>query len=443
MLLTEKFKPIIESANYASLTSSEAIAMAALLENQEKEETRLVAEGTVSGDIAQFTPILIPMVRRVYPSLIANEIAGVQPLALPTGYLYAMTSKYLGDSTNSIGSSELAQIVVVANAANYPVGGNISAASGATGVVKYVEGKNLLVKLGNATLFVKGDNVDNTVTFSATDTTVSDTFSNQAMFTKVLKNYTGPMATATAETLGDGMKEMGFNIERKSVEAMSRKLKGKYTLEMFQDMKAMHGLDAEKELMDLMAMELQLETDREMINLANATAAASGDVTISTFDGRWEIEKYRMLAIKIANESREIGRLTRKGAGNTMIVSPKVATCLDQLGSYTLAPVKSGVDSVLSGIRPQVGTFDGKYKVIVDNFAESDYVNVLYKGANNKDSGIFFLPYVGASFIKTVDPVSGQPAVILSSRYATGTNPLNPETYLRNFAVNFGSTSLA
>ena len=186
-----------------------------------------------------------------------------------------MTSKYLGDSTNSIGSSELAQIVVVANAANYPVGGNISAASGATGVVKYVEGKNLLVKLGNATLFVKGDNVDNTATFSATDTTVSDTFSNQAMFTKVLKNYTGPMNTATAETLGAGMKEMGFNIERKSVEAMSRKLKGKYTLEMFQDMKAMHGLDAEKELMDLMAMELQLEIDREMIGLANATAELS------------------------------------------------------------------------------------------------------------------------------------------------------------------------
>lgn len=434
MLLTEKFQPILESANFAPLNSSEKLMMAQLLENMEKDEARMLAEGTLTADIAPFTPILIPLVRRVYPNLIANEIAGVQALSTPTGYLYAMVSNYTGDSINKISPTSKGQIVVLDDVSALTVGGAITAGSGATGTVTYIEDNNVLVAVAGATMFVAGDTVGTA--------TVEATFSNENGFYKVLKKYTGPMATATAEGLGNDMKEIGFDIKRAMAEAKSRKLKGRYTLEMMQDLKAQHGLDAETELMNLMSMELQLELDREIIAKANELATVTPDAIVDAYAGRWEIEKYRGLGIKISNEAREVGRLTRKGAANTMIVSPKVATALEAIGSFTLAPVKGSVDATVSGITPNIGMFDNKYKVITDNFASSDYVNVLYKGANSKDAGMFFAPYAGASFIKTVDPTNGQPSIILSSRYDIVANPLNPEMYFRSFDVNFSSTIL-
>jgi len=434
MLLTEKFQPILESTKYATLNSSEKLMMAQLLENMEKDEARMLAEGTLTADIAPFTPILIPLVRRVYPNLIANEIAGVQALSTPTGYLYAMVSNYTGTSVNKISPTSKGQIIVLDNVSGITVGGTITAGSGATATVTYVEGNNVLVAVTGSTLFVSGDTVGSA--------TVDATFSNENGFYKVLKGYTGPMATGVAEALGNDMKEIGFDIKRTMAEAKSRKLKGRYSLEMMQDLKSQHGLDAEAELMGLMSMELQLELDREIIAKANDLATVTPDAVIDAFAGRWEIEKYRGLGIKISNEAREIGRLTRKGAGNTMIVSPKVATALEAIGSFTLAPVKGSVDGVVSGVTPNIGMFDNKFKVITDNFAESDYVNILYKGANSKDAGMFFAPYQGASFIKTVDPTNGQPSIILSSRYDIVSNPLNPEMYFRSFDVNFGNTIL-
>ena len=417
--------------------------MAQLLENLEKENERSVNEGTMTSDIAQFTPILVPLVRRVYPNLIANEIAGVQALNMPSGYLYAMVSTYTGSTTAPITPAAKGQILVLDDVSGFSVGSDISTAGGAHGVVMYIEDKNVLIKNTSTTLFISTDVVDNAAVFVAGVAVCEGTYSNEAGFQKVLKYYTGPMATSVAEALGNDMKEIGFDIRRTLAEAKSRKLKGKYTLEMFQDLKSMHGLDAEKELMDLMAMELQLEIDREVIAKANSLATIVPDAVVNAYQGRWEIEKYRGLAIKIANEAREIGRLTRKGSGNTMLVSPKVATALDQIGTFTLAPVKGGVDSVLSGVSPSIGMFDNKYKTITDNFATSDYVNVLYKGNNSKDAGMFFAPYQGASFLKLVDPTNGQPSLVLSSRYDIVSNPLNPETYFRSFNCNFGSTILA
>ena len=435
MLLTEKFQPILESDKFTPLNSSEKLMMAQLLENMEKDEARSLSEGTLTADIAQFTPILIPLVRRVYPNLVANEIAGVQALSTPTGYLYAMVSNYTGDSINKISPTNRGQILVLDDVTGIAIGDVLTAVSGATGVVSYIEDMNVLVGVTGAQLFVATDVIGTA--------TVEATFSNENGFQKVLKGYTGPYATSAAEALGNDMKEIGFDIRRAMAEAKSRKLKGRYSLEMMQDLRAQHGLDAEAELMSLMSMELQLELDREIIAKANALSTATPDAVIAGYAGRWEIEKYRGLGIKISNEAREIGRLTRKGAGNTMIVSPKVATALEAIGSFTLAPVKGGVDSVISGVTPSIGYFDGKYKVITDNFATSDYANVLYKGANTKDAGVFFAPYQGASFIKTVDPISGQPSIILSSRYDIVANPLNAETYFRSFNVNFGSTILA
>lgn len=436
MLLTEKFQPILESDKFAPLASSEKLMMAQLLENMERDEARMLAEGTLTADIAPFTPILIPLVRRVYPNLIANEIAGVQALNTPTGYLYAMVSNYTGDSVNKLAPTSKGQIIVLDDVSGIAVGDVVTATSGASGKVAYIEDKNVLVGLVGTSLFVATDTIGTA--------TVEATFTNENGFQKVLKGYTGPYATSAAEALGNDMKEIGFDIRRTMAEAKSRKLKGRYSLEMMQDLKSQHGLDAETELMNLMSMELQLELDREIIAKARSLATATPDAVINGYAGRWEIEKYRGLGIKIANEAREIGRLTRKGAGNTMIVSPKVATALEAIGSFTLAPVRgSAVDGVSSGVTPSIGMFDGKYKVITDNFATSDYVNVLYKGANSKDAGMFFAPYQGASFIKTVDPTSGQPSIILSSRYDIVANPLNPESYFREFAVNTSGTILA
>jgi len=443
VLLTEKFKEELDSKKYAPLAGSDRGIMAQLLENQTLEVEKLISEGTLTGDIATFTPILVPMVRRVYPQLVAHQLAGIQPMSMNSGYLYAMTSRYTGTGVNGITPTKNGQILTLVDATGFVVGGSVSTAAGATGTIVYVEGNNILVTLVSGT-FAAGDDVDNAAPFVAKATDVAETYSNENGFKKVLKGYTGPMATATAETLGSSMKEIGFDITRVLAEAQSRKLKGRYTPEMFTDLKNMHGMDAEQELMDLMAMELQLEIDREIVAAVNGIATVTGDAIINSYQGRWEIEKYRSLGIKISNESRAIGQLTRRGAGNTLVVSPKVAVALEQIGSFKLAETASTVNPQISGFNPSnIGTFDNKYTVVTDNFADSDYATVLYKGAGNRDAGVFFAPYVGASFVKTMDPETGNPNLILSSRYAVVNNPLNPETYARTFGVNFGSTVLA
>lgn len=444
MILTEKHQDLLESTKYAPLSESEKGIVAQLLENQEAESAKLMNESTLSGDIAQFTPILVPIVRRVMPSLMGNNLVGVQALNMPTGYLYAMVSRYTNNSLSPITPTNKAQILVVASASAFTVGGDVTAASGATGVVEYIEGLNILVKLTSTIKFAAGDAIDNANPWAAGETTVTGVYSNEARFLKVLKNYSGPYATSAAEALGKDMKELGFDIARTTAEAKSRKLKGKYTVEMFQDLKSMHGLDAESELMDMMSTELQLEIDREIVTRVNDIAVSTADVVVDSFDGRWAIEKMRSLGIKISNEAREIGRLTRRGAGNTIIVSPKTAVALEQIGSFVLAPSGKQVDASGSGITSSVmGTYDNRFKVAVDNFADKDYATVLYKGASNKDAGLFFAPYVGLSFTKVVDPDSGQPAVILNTRYDIVANPLNPEFYFRSFDVDFTGTVLA
>lgn len=440
MLLTEKFAKEIDSAKYAEVAEADKVNLAQLFENHEKEMK--LSESIMSADVALFTPILVPLVRRVYPALVANDLVGIQSLNMPTGYLYAMTNRYVGNSINSVKPAANGQIVTVVDASSFVVGGNITSDAGAAGKVVYIEGKNILVNLVGTTLFQDGDSIDNASPYAAEATTVSVTYSNQSMFKKILPGYSGPYATSAGEALGNDMMEVGFDIERTMAEAKTRKLKAKYTIELFQDLKAMHGLDGEKELMDLMAMELKLGIDREVVAKIAETATVTADANINSYQGRWEIEKYRSLAIRLSNESRIIGQETRKGGGNTMLVSGKVATALEQLGGFILSPVKNGLDSVMAGITPSVGTFDGRYKVVVDNFATSDYATVMYKGATNKDAGLFFAPYQMANVVKTVDPTSGQPAVIIASRYDIVKNPMNPETYIRTMGVNFSGTVL-
>lgn len=451
MLLTEKFEKELLSENYAPISKNDMSTMALILENEEKAIDQLVSEGTVASDIQGFTNILLPLTRRVYPKLIANELLGVQPMTGPTGFIYAMKYRYTGtshlvDGEVNISPANRGQILVVDSIAGLVKGANITGSgdNGAFDVtVAYVEGNKVLVKhndsatVTSATI-IPGDSFD----VDAVTINVSGSFSNEAGFKQILKNYTGPVDTATGERLAGDMKEVGFTIERKSIEAKTRKLKGEYTLEMYQDLKAQHGMSADNEIMSLMSQEMQMEMDREIVDFVNGNATQTTDLNIKDADGRWEVEKYRMLAIRIANEAREIGRLTRKGAGNILLVSPKVAVALETIGSFQAAPVSSNVDSVSAGV-VVAGTFDSRFKVVVDQFAESEYCTVLYKGADRRDAMGFFAPYVPAAFQKVSHELSGQPAIILTQRYGLDTNPLNPEHYARSFAVNFNNTVLA
>ena len=450
MLLTEKFQKELLSEKYAPISRNDMSTMALILENQEKAIEQMISEGTVASDIQGFTNILLPLTRRVYPQLIANELLGVQPMTGPTGFIYAMKYRYTGtshlvDGEVNIAPSNRGQILVVDSIAGMTKGTAVTG-TGDNGsfnaTVAYVEGNKILVRHNDnvtttSATIIPGDSFE----IGGVTVNVSSAFSNEAGFMQILKYYTGPVSTAAGERLAGDMKEVGFTIERKSIEAKTRKLKGEYTLEMYQDLKSQHGLSADDEIMSLMSQEMQLEMDREIVDFVNKNATQTPDLNIKNADGRWEIEKYRMLAIRIADEAREIGRLTRKGAGNISLVSPKVAVALETIGSFTVAPVSSTVDGVSAGV-VVAGTFDSRYKVVVDQFAEYEYCTVIYKGTDRRDAMGFFAPYVPAAFQKVQHELSGQPAIILTQRYGLDTNPLNPEHYARSFAVNFNNTIL-
>lgn len=417
----ENIQALLESSKYTPLSASDTAAMKLMLENTEKEHDRLVAEGTLSGDVAQFTPILMPMVRRVYPNLIANELLGVQPMAMPTGFIYALTNQYTG--TADEGTNGNLKIIKVT-------------AGDASGIAIYSEGQLHLVPK-DADL---------------TGLTVAATYTNEAAFGRILKGYTGTYTTAAAERLARDMREVGFSISKKSVEAKSRALKGQYTVEMYQDLKSQHGLLADEEIMSLMSYEMQAEIDREIVDFVNANATQLADTAFGASvgtDGRWEIERYRTQAIRISREAAQIGLDTKRGQGNILLVSPKVATMLEQVGTFQVATQASAVNAPVSG--GVAGTFDGRYKVVIDQYATSDYVTVLYKGADRRDAMGFFAPYVPMSFTKVTNADSGQPAVIAKTRYALDTIPgvESPTStdraskYARSFGVDFANTVLA
>lgn len=437
---------LIESSKYVPLSASDSAAMKLMLENTEKEHNRLMAEGTLSGDVAQFTPILMPMVRRVYPGLIANEILGVQPMTMPTGFIYALVNQYIGDDVNKLSP------LVQHSGTQSP----LHADGSLRGSIAVVDDASGLTVGSNGVLYVEGNKVliDGVATVGGTIGTakVQAVYTNEAAFGRILKNYTGSYSTAAAEQLGRDMKEVGFSIAKKSVEAKSRALKGQYTVEMYQDLKAQHGLMADEEIMSLMSYEMQAEIDRECVDFVNGVATQLPDTTFTASatdgTGRWEIEKYRTQVIRISREAAQIGLDTKRGQGNIIICSPKVVTMFEQVGSFRVAAQDNNAKQPISG--GVAGTFDGRFKVVVDQYATSDYITVLYKGADRRDALGFFAPYVPMSFTKVTNVDSGQPAVIAKTRYALDTIPGissaisndRASKYARSFGVNFQNTVL-
>ena len=437
--MNEKFKDLLESTKYAPLNGSDKNAMGLLLENAQRDLDQLISEGTLAGDVAQFTPILMPMVRRVYPTLIANELLGIQPMTMPTGFIYALTNQYIGTNNNNANPNSAAVVVELSGATTKVEGDTVFT----NGKVLYVEGKKVLIAGGTGVTVGAAIEVG---------VTVAGIFTNEASFKRIFKNYTGSYTTAAGEALGKDMKEIGFSISKKSVEAKVRALKGRYSVEMYQDLKAQHGLLADEEIMSLMSYEIQAEIDREVVDFVNANSTILADTafTADSTDGtgRWEIEKYRREVIRISKEAAQIGIDTKRGQGNTLLVSPRFATMLEQVGKFKVAEQLSGVSAPVSG--GVAGTFDGRFKVIIDQYATSDYCTVLYKGADRRDAMGFFAPYVPLSFQKVTNTDSGQPAIIAKTRYALDTIPGvesatsndRAKTYSRSFGIDFTNTIL-
>ena len=468
--LNESIEKLLESDKYSPLSETEKHTLAAVMETTIKDTEQQIAEGTIAADIAMFTPFLLPMLRRIYPALIANELLGVQPMSGPTGFIYNLTNRYVGDQANPINPNVQAQVLDL----NGPkaVGDTLTGAtSGATGTVVYVEPANhtfqnsapggtnptgsqtfpnsvvnrVLVELDpGSAKFIAGEDVDG----GTTSTTA--VYSNAASWQAIMPNYSGTYTTAEGEirgTVGNEMAEVGIAVERKQVEARTRKLRAEYTIEMYQDLKAMHGILADQELMSLMGYEIKAETDREIVDFVNSYATPESDFVIRDFTSvgrsRWEIEDYRLFAAKLSDMSREIGRLNRRGAANKLLVSPKVLTMLEQIGGFNDSPVASNVNPQIAN-PSVVGRFDNKFSVVVDNYAQAEYATLLYKGSNQDAMGVY-APYTPVQIQKVTHVTTGQPALIAMTRYGLATNPWVDECksmgganpYAKTIAVDF------
>ena len=422
--LIEKHAKLIESAKMPEINENAKGAMSVILENQSKEQSTLV-EGTLSGDIAKYNKIFMPMVRLAVPELVGHHVVGVQPLAGPTGFIYAAGFKYVGTSTAKIETEEVSFIVETA-------ADNTAALDDVVGdyTVIYVKGKLALVKAATGTVApVVGDDIGGVIT---------GVYSNSMFFGKLLPEYAGPYTTADGEKLAKDMPEIAFTVTQTSVSAVSRKLKALYTVEMLQDLQAMHGLNGDKELMTAMASELKFSIDREILRNVNNWATPATNLVIKDFgSARFDAESFNHFAFKVIKEANDIAVTTHKGAGNVLICSPTVGSMIEGLDAF-----KSMTGGTLGGSKV-IGTYLGK-KVIIDVDATSDYMTVVYKGTNAQDAIGFYSPYVAVWATNTVDPVSGQPALILGTRSAVTENPNNSVAkYGRRFEIDFAGTVLA
>ena len=443
---SNKIRDLLESTEYSPLTESEKVVLSTVLENTAKDAQSNfnLSEGTVTGDIATFTPILLPLVRRTVPLLIANQLLGVQPMTMSTGYLYALVNTYSGDdSTLKIDPNHKGAII---KCDAEPTDLNVGDTFNTDWKCIHKEGLFVLALKGATELHI------NTETIGTTAKAVA-IYSNEAAFGNILQNYTGPYTTAAGEKLGKDMKEVGFTVIKKAIEAKTRALKGKWTVEMYQDLQAQHGLYADNELINLMSYEIQAEIDREVVNFVNANATQLPDTEFTAQNsqiptGRWDMERYRTEVVRLAKEAAMVGIQTKRSNANILLCSPKVCTMLEQVGGFKLAPSKSEIGQPIAGV---AGVFDNKFKVIVDQYAQNDYCTVLYKGVSANDAMGFFAPYVPVSFTKVTDQDSGQPGVICKTRYALTTIPgiTDPNsndraaTYARSWGIDFTNTTLA
>jgi hypothetical protein len=396
--LVKKWAPVLDHEGAAPIKEQyRREVTAVLLENQEIEMRRgreamgelneaapanAVGSYGDTGGFAKFDPVLISLVRRAMPQLIAYDVCGVQPMTQPTGLIFAMKSRY---STQG----------------------------------------------GTEALFNEAD-----TDFSGTGTHAGSTWNPGS-------NTTGTgLTTSAAERLGQGgtgdgsFGAMAFSIEKRSVTAKTRALKAEYSIELAQDMKSVHGLDAEGELSNILSTEILSEINREVIRTIYKTAkvgAAVGTTTAGTFDldtdsnGRWSVEKFKGLLFQIEREANAIAQQTRRGRGNFIICSSDVASALAMAGVLDYAPALNTSLNVDEASTTFAGVLNGKYKVYVDpytaNQGTTQFFTMGYKGSSAFDAGLFYCPYVPLQMVRAVDPNSFQPKIGFKTRYGLVANP--------------------
>lgn len=360
--------------------------------------------GDGNPQMAGYDPVLINLVRRAMPQLIAFDVCGVQPMSQPTGLIFAMKSRY--------------------NAQNGPE-------------ALY----NEAVTSHSGTGFHKPEYTGEPP-FTSANWADAVTFDGEGNPEIDLTKYDAGfgMTTAEAESRGTGAdnqwNQMAFSIEKTSVVAQSRVLKAEYTMELAQDLKSVHGLDAEAELSNILATEILSEINREIIRDIYLTAkwgAQSGTVRKGVFDldvdsdGRWSAEKYKGLMYRIEREANAIGQMTRRGRGNFIICSADVASALQMAGMLDYAPAVQNNLNVDDTQSTFAGILNGKYKVFIDpytaNMSDNQYFVVGYKGNSAYDAGMFYCPYVPLQLVKSIDPNSFQPKIGFKTRYGIAFNP--------------------
>ena len=351
-----------------------------------------------SGDFHQ---IAIPMVRRTFPELVAHDIVGVQPMTGPVGLAFAL--RFRAGNTY--------------NPQEYPSGSIVPAEANRN-------------ELGY-------NSID--PWYSGTTTPTSGGFITAAG--ELLGSGADGTGAAADAGLGIGsyaaISEVNMTVEKAQVEAKTRKLRSRWSLEVAQDLKAMHGLDLEDEMMDVLAYEITAEIDREIINKVNEVAVAStwNYATLTDADGRWQAEKFRTLYSNIVRKANLIAVNTRRGAGNFVVVSPMVCAALEGLSSFVLWPVDGQINSLVTGVS-KIGSLDGRITVYRDTFAASDYATVGYKGPSEYDAGVIYLPYVQLLVSKTIFEQSFHPTVGLMSRYALYEHIFGSNLYYQRITIN-------
>jgi hypothetical protein len=401
--LVEKWNPVLNEESAGNISDKHKRAVTAvMLENTEKalNEERMITEAaptnSTGGNINNWDPILISLVRRAAPNLVAYDLAGVQPMSGPTGLIFAMKSKY-----TSQGGTE-----ALFNEADTAFSGTqVAGANGAAGP------SGLDVGNPNSPHTIDSDRVT---------------------------GHTGTgMGTDSAEALGDttsnSFNEMGFSIEKATVTAKSRALKAEYSLELAQDLKAIHGLDAESELANILSTEILAEINREVIRTINSQAkngAQTSNCTVkgvfdltSDADGRWSVEKFKGLMVQIEREANTIAKQTRRGKGNVIMCSSDVATALAAAGMLDYTPAISANLNVDDTGNLFAGVLNGRTKVFIDPYATTDYVTVGYKGTNPYDAGVFYCPYVPLTMMRAVGENNFQPKIGFKTRYGMASNP--------------------
>jgi len=401
--LQEKWQPVLDHPDLPKIEDSYKRAVTTvILENQERavrEDRAFLAEAApvnaTGSSVDNWDPVLISLVRRAMPNLIAYDVCGVQPMTGPTGLIFAMKSRYATQ-----GGTE-----ALFDEADTDFGARDAA--GGSGSPDAQSGSN------PATL---------------NDSPSAGTYTTGSGFT-----------TAQAETLGDGtdeFAEMAFSIDKVTVTAKSRALKAEYTMELAQDLKAIHGLDAETELANILSSEILAEINREVVRVIYSHAKAGAQVNTTTagiFDldtdsnGRWSVEKFKGLLYQLERDANAIGQLTRRGKGNLIICSADVASALQMAGVLDYAPALSTNLNVDDTGNTFAGVLNGKFKVYVDpysaNITASQFYVAGYKGSSPYDSGLFYCPYVPLQMVRAVGQDSFQPKIGFKTRYGMVQNP--------------------